>query len=159
MFDVLLLLALLPKEKSEGGSNFCVCGYLPLSYSPTRYSCHIIVNLGAVSILSVDGRIRGDLVVLLCPYVISSILGRRRTKLHQRRTITPITFVRIMSIPTSLTKQILQLNHPHQKFSNEAIELTSEFMKLFIIEARRRASIEVCLVVYMICVSVHIWFQ
>ena len=64
-----------------------------------------------------------------------------------------------MSIPTSLTKQILQLNHPHQKFSNEAIELTSEFMKLFIIEARRRASIEVCLVVYMICVSVHIWFQ
>ena len=45
----------------------------------------------------------------------------------------------IMSVPTSLTKQLLQLHHPDQKVSNEAVELSSEFLKLFIIEARRRA--------------------
>ena len=39
-----------------------------------------------------------------------------------------------MSVPTSLTKQLLQLHHPDQKISNEAVELSSEFLKLFIIE-------------------------
>ena len=42
-----------------------------------------------------------------------------------------------------LTKQLLQLHHPDQKYSNEAIELSAELLKLFIVEARRRAKIEV----------------
>ena len=42
-----------------------------------------------------------------------------------------------------LTKQLLQLHHPDQKYSNEAIELSTELLKLFIVEARRRAKIEV----------------
>jgi len=54
----------------------------------------------------------------------------------------------IMSVPTSLTKQLLQLHHPDQKISNEAVELSSEFLKLFLQEARRRAAIEVCLWCY-----------
>jgi len=53
-----------------------------------------------------------------------------------------------MSVPTSLTKQLLQLHHPDQKISNEAVELSSEFLKLLIQEARRRAAIEVCLWCY-----------
>ena len=46
-------------------------------------------------------------------------------------------------IPPSLAKQCLQLHHPKQKFSNDAVELSSEFLKLFVVEARRRAAIEV----------------
>lgn len=50
-----------------------------------------------------------------------------------------------VNIPPSLTKQHLQLRHPEQKYSNDAVELSSEFLKLFIVEARRRAAIEVSL--------------
>ena len=49
-------------------------------------------------------------------------------------------------VPPPLTKQLLQLHHPDQKYSNEAIELSAELLKLFIVEARRRAKIEVSLV-------------
>ena len=49
----------------------------------------------------------------------------------------------INMVPPPLTKQLLQLHHPDQKYSNEAIELSTELLKLFIVEARRRAKIEV----------------
>mmetsp|Transcript_32005 Transcript_32005/g.54630 ORF Transcript_32005/g.54630 Transcript_32005/m.54630 type:complete len:97 (-) Transcript_32005:243-533(-) len=45
-------------------------------------------------------------------------------------------------IPSNLTKQCLQLHHPNQRFSNDAIELSSEFLRMFVLEARRRAAIE-----------------
>lgn len=47
------------------------------------------------------------------------------------------------SIPTALTKQCLQLNFPNRRFTNEAVNLSSEFLKLVVVEARRRAAIEV----------------
>ena len=47
------------------------------------------------------------------------------------------------TIPTSLVKQCLQLHHPDQRYTNDAIELSSEFLRLLVIEARRRAAIEV----------------
>ncbi|KAL9178293.1 hypothetical protein ACHAXT_001721 [Thalassiosira profunda] len=46
------------------------------------------------------------------------------------------------TVPSSLTKQCLQLHHPDQKLTNEAVELSAEFLRLFIVEARRRAAIE-----------------
>ena len=46
-------------------------------------------------------------------------------------------------LPTSLVKQCLQLHHPDQRYTNDAIELSSEFLRLLVIEARRRAAIEV----------------
>mmetsp|Transcript_7142 Transcript_7142/g.15479 ORF Transcript_7142/g.15479 Transcript_7142/m.15479 type:complete len:108 (-) Transcript_7142:289-612(-) len=46
------------------------------------------------------------------------------------------------TIPSALTRQCLQLHHPNQRISNDAIELTSEFLKMFVVEARRRAAIE-----------------
>ena len=51
-------------------------------------------------------------------------------------------------VPPPLTKQLLQLHHPDQKYSNEAIELSAELLKLFIVEARRRAKIEVSYIGY-----------
>lgn len=46
------------------------------------------------------------------------------------------------TVPPSLTRQLLTLHHPNQKFTNDAITLSSELLRLFIIEARRRAAIE-----------------
>jgi hypothetical protein len=46
------------------------------------------------------------------------------------------------TVPLSLTRQLLTLHHPNQKFTNDAITLSSELLRLFIIEARRRAAIE-----------------
>ena len=46
------------------------------------------------------------------------------------------------TVPPSLTRQLLTLHHPNQKFTYDAITLSSELLRLFIIEARRRAAIE-----------------
>jgi hypothetical protein len=46
------------------------------------------------------------------------------------------------TVPPSLTRQLLTLHHPNQRFTNDAITLSSELLRLFIIEARRRAAIE-----------------
>ena len=47
------------------------------------------------------------------------------------------------TIPTSLTKQCLLLHHPDQRYANDGtIELSSAFIRYFVIEARRRAAIE-----------------
>ncbi|KAL3770060.1 hypothetical protein ACHAWU_005887 [Discostella pseudostelligera] len=46
------------------------------------------------------------------------------------------------SIPTALTKQCLQLHFPGRRYTAEAVELASAFLKLLVIEARRRAAIE-----------------
>jgi hypothetical protein len=47
------------------------------------------------------------------------------------------------TIPPSLTKQCLQLHHPDQRYANDGtIELSSAFIRYFVIEARRRAAIE-----------------
>lgn len=48
-----------------------------------------------------------------------------------------------ISISAALTKECLQRHFPGRRYTNEAVELSSEFLKLFIIEARRRAAIEV----------------
>ena len=47
------------------------------------------------------------------------------------------------TIPTSLIRQCITLHHPNHKISNDALEMASEFIRLVVIEARRRASIEV----------------
>ena len=47
------------------------------------------------------------------------------------------------TIPPSLIRQCLTLHHRNHRCSNEAVEMASEFMRLLIIEARRRAAIEV----------------
>lgn len=60
-----------------------------------------------------------------------------RQKNHGQKT--PATAA---TVPSSLTKQCLQLHHPEQRFNKDAIELSSEFLKLFVVEARRRAAIE-----------------
>jgi hypothetical protein len=47
------------------------------------------------------------------------------------------------TIPTRLTKQCLLLHHPDQRYANDGtIELSSAFIRYFVIEARRRAAIE-----------------
>lgn len=47
------------------------------------------------------------------------------------------------TIPPSLIKQCLQLHHPDQRYANDGtIELSSAFIRYFVIEARRRAAIE-----------------
>jgi len=45
-------------------------------------------------------------------------------------------------IPASLTRQLLQLHHPNQRYNNDAIFASCELLRLIIIEARRRAAIE-----------------
>ena len=60
-------------------------------------------------------------------------------------------------VPPPLTKQLLQLHHPDQKYSNEAIELSAELLKLFIVEARRRAKIEVSY--WLQCIVCFIYLQ
>ena len=47
------------------------------------------------------------------------------------------------TIPPSLIRQCITLHHRNHRCSNEAIEMASEFIRLLIIEARRRAAIEV----------------
>ena len=46
------------------------------------------------------------------------------------------------TISASLTRQLLQLHHPNQRFNNDAISTSSELLRLLIIEAKRRAAIE-----------------
>ncbi|KAL3775484.1 hypothetical protein HJC23_013535 [Cyclotella cryptica] len=46
------------------------------------------------------------------------------------------------TIPPSLIRQCLTLHHPNAKYTNDAVELAAEFVRLLIIEARRRAAIE-----------------
>ncbi|KAL7543448.1 hypothetical protein ACHAWF_007393 [Thalassiosira exigua] len=47
------------------------------------------------------------------------------------------------TIPPELVKRCLLLRHPNQRISNDAVRLSSEFLKRMVIEARRRAAIEV----------------
>jgi hypothetical protein len=61
------------------------------------------------------------------------------TKSHHSAAPTPPT----ATIPPSLIRQCITLHHPQHRCSNEALEMASEFMRLLIIEARRRAAIEV----------------
>ena len=43
----------------------------------------------------------------------------------------------------NLTKKLLQLKNPEQRFTNDAISAANELIRLFVVEARQRASIEV----------------
>ena len=45
---------------------------------------------------------------------------------------------------SNLTKKLLQLKNPEQRYTNDAIDSANELIRLFIVEARQRASIEVC---------------
>jgi len=45
-------------------------------------------------------------------------------------------------LTAALTKRLLLQHHPNQRISKDALELTNEFIRMFIIEARERASIE-----------------
>ena len=137
---------MLTAKEKQGGGNFA--GHTsPFLYSisPKWYSCLILLYLCKSR---VEDRCRIDVETVHSSgengYSID--LGKKKKDLTTSKTNHHANNIctNNMSIPTSLTKQILQLNHPQQKFSNESIELTSEFMKLFIVEARRRASIQVC---------------
>ncbi|KAL3768627.1 hypothetical protein ACHAW5_004322 [Stephanodiscus triporus] len=66
----------------------------------------------------------------------STTSGHQRSRGGRSASSTAAT------IPTSLAKTCLQLHHPDQRFTNDAIELSSEFLKFFVVEARRRAAIE-----------------
>ncbi|ACI64298.1 predicted protein [Thalassiosira pseudonana CCMP1335] len=46
------------------------------------------------------------------------------------------------TIPGDLTRKCLQLHHPYQKIASDAVDLSSELLKLLVVEARRRAAIE-----------------
>mmetsp|Transcript_7362 Transcript_7362/g.11589 ORF Transcript_7362/g.11589 Transcript_7362/m.11589 type:complete len:129 (+) Transcript_7362:34-420(+) len=67
---------------------------------------------------------------------------------RQTSTITSTTTTSTSSssspptISASLTRQLLQLHHSTQRFHSDAISTSSELLRLFIIEARRRAAIE-----------------
>ena len=47
------------------------------------------------------------------------------------------------TINPSLARKLILSKHPKQRISNEAIQLTSELLRLFVLEARNRASVEV----------------
>lgn len=47
-------------------------------------------------------------------------------------------------IEPSLTKQLILHNNPKQKISSEAVQVAAELLRLFIVEARQRAVVEVC---------------
>jgi len=47
------------------------------------------------------------------------------------------------SINPSLTRKLILNKHPKQRISQEAVQLTAELLRLFILEARNRASVEV----------------
>ena len=46
------------------------------------------------------------------------------------------------TISASLTRQLLQLHHPNQRYTNDALSTSAELLRLIIIEAQRRAAIE-----------------
>jgi hypothetical protein len=52
------------------------------------------------------------------------------------------------TIPGDLTRKCLQLHHPYQKIASDAVDLSSELLKLVVVEARRRAAIEVSQYIY-----------
>jgi hypothetical protein len=70
----------------------------------------------------------------------SNAASRRNDRDHATTNKSSLTTT---SIPSALTKQCLQHHFPGRRFTNEAIELSSEFLKLLVVEARRRAAIEV----------------
>ena len=47
------------------------------------------------------------------------------------------------SINPALTKKLLLFNNPNQRIANDAVDAAGELIRLFITEARFRASIEV----------------
>ena len=64
------------------------------------------------------------------------------TNPYSRQSTTSAASSSPPTISTSLTRQLLQLHHPNQRFHNDALSTSSELLRLFIIEARRRAAIE-----------------
>lgn len=42
-----------------------------------------------------------------------------------------------------LTRRLLLQRHPNQRISNDAVELANEMLRIFIVEARERAAVEV----------------
>ena len=66
----------------------------------------------------------------------------RQTSTTSTTTATTASASSPPSISASLTRQLLQLHHPNQRFTNDAIMASSELLRLLIIEARRRAAIE-----------------
>ncbi|KAL7531187.1 hypothetical protein ACHAXR_003886 [Thalassiosira sp. AJA248-18] len=76
------------------------------------------------------------------PFASSNATGRQKSSGHHSKSSSADADAATTTIPSSITKQCLQLHHPDQRFSNEAVELSSELLRMFVVEARRRAAIE-----------------
>lgn len=69
------------------------------------------------------------------------------SNISQHEQIFPmITSTSKATITDSLARKLVLIRHPKQKISNEAIQLTAELLRVFILEARNRASVEVSFV-------------
>ncbi|KAI2498996.1 hypothetical protein MHU86_15500 [Fragilaria crotonensis] len=65
------------------------------------------------------------------------------SNISQHEQIFPmITSTSKATITDSLARKLVLIRHPKQKISNEAIQLTAELLRVFILEARNRASVE-----------------
>jgi hypothetical protein len=54
-----------------------------------------------------------------------------------------MTMTEATTMEPALTKKLLLQKQPKQRISNEAIVTANELLRLFVVEARQRASIEV----------------
>ena len=68
------------------------------------------------------------------------------TNPYRQRTVLQTTATSSSSSPhtisASLTRQLLQIRHPNQRYNSSAITASAELLRLITIEARRRAAIE-----------------
>jgi hypothetical protein len=82
----------------------------------------------------------------------SKIYNARPCMFLFKNAVLTMTTHRNTTLSSSLTRKLILSKHPKQRISNEAVVTTSELLRLFILEARSRASLEVSfLVALLLC--------
>jgi hypothetical protein len=69
------------------------------------------------------------------------------------RSKTSAEAMTVTTLEPALTKKLLLLGQPKQRITSEAVLMANELLRLFIVEARQRAAIEVRRYVFVILSS------
>jgi hypothetical protein len=89
-----------------------------------------------------------------CFEVLSGILAKRHFQLstwplfhskrkHHSTKTESKNMSSVSSMDPALIKKLLLLRHPKHRISNDAVLLAGELLRLFVIDARQRAAVEV----------------
>ena len=97
---------------------------------------------------------------LLCTLVLSvvtvkktlyiAVIVQHEAQRKSRRKMATTAASKKATINHSLVRKLLLCKHPKQRVSLEAVELTAELLRFFILDAKNRASVEVSMCVVFI---------